>query len=487
MSTSLTEEQLFQQFLTQLDHSALDKMTDEQLNTIQLGLKKLEPPKLNNYRPYAKQRLFHDSGREVRERLLRAGNQQGKTYAGAAEAAIHATGLYPDDWKGRRFDHPTLGWVGAETGELTRDNPQRLLLGEIGEEGTGLIPNDCLLSFSRARGVEGLVDRITVRHTSGKNSHIKLKNYEQGRQRWQSASVHWIWLDEEPDEKLYMEALTRTNATKGLIWLTFTPLLGMSEVVRRFIMEKSPDRADINMTIEDAEHIDPAERQKIIDSYPKHEKAARVSGKPSMGSGRIFPIDQEEVECKPLKEIPDHFKQLGGLDFGWDHPTAAVKGFYDPDEDVIYIASAYKKREATPLIHAGALKPWGKTLQWAWPADGLQHSKDSGETLAKQYEEEGLNMLAEHATFEDGGCGVEAGLMEMLDRMQTRRLRVYSHLTEWFDEFLIYHRKDGKVVKEFDDLMSATRYLMMMIRFADYVRPASPRRRSRHGLTAMSV
>jgi hypothetical protein len=50
--------------------------------------------------------------------------------------------------------------------------------------------------------------------------------------------------------------------------------------------------------------------------------------------------------------------------------------------------------------------------------------------------------------------------------MQTGRLKVFKHLNDWWEEFRLYHRKDGKVVKEGDDLMSATRYGIMMLRFA---------------------
>jgi hypothetical protein len=74
--------------------------------------------------------------------------------------------------------------------------------------------------------------------------------------------------------------------------------------------------------------------------------------------------------------------------------------------------------------------------------------------------------LHEHAQFEDGGVSVEAGLMAMLTRMQMGKLKVFKHLNDWFEEFRLYHRKDGKVVKEGDDLMAATRYGIMMLRFA---------------------
>ena len=56
--------------------------------------------------------------------------------------------------------------------------------------------------------------------------------------------------------------------------------------------------------------------------------------------------------------------------------------------------------------------------------------------------------------------------MDMLTRMQTGRFKVFKHLNDWFEEFRLYHRKDGKVVKEYDDLMAATRYGVMMLRNA---------------------
>ena len=72
-------------------------------------------------------------------------------------------------------------------------------------------------------------------------------------------------------------------------------------------------------------------------------------------------------------------------------------------------------------------------------------------------------MLHEHAQHTDGST-VEAGLMEMLTRMEGGRFKVFKHLNDWFEEFRLYHRKDGRVFKERDDLMSATRYAVTMLR-----------------------
>lgn len=90
----------------------------------------------------------------------------------------------------------------------------------------------------------------------------------------------------------------------------------------------------------------------------------------------------------------------------------------------------------------------------------------AGAALANQYSDQGLELLHEHAQFTDGSVSVEAGLMDMLDRMQTGRFKVFKHLNDWWEEFRLYHRKDGKVVKEGDDLIAATRYALMMLRYA---------------------
>lgn len=219
------------------------------------------------------------------------------------------------------------------------------------------------------------------------------------------------------------------------------------------------------MTIEDAEHYTPEQRAEIIAAYPEHERDARAKGIPILGSGRVFPISEDAIKVAAFA-IPDHWTQIGGLDFGWDHPTAAVKLAWDRDADTIYVTHSYGLRQATPIIHAATLKAWGDWLPWAWPHDGLQHDKGSGDALAALYRDQGLNMLQERATFEDGGNGVEAGVAEMIDRMLTGRWKVFDHLEDWFGEFRLYHRKDGLIVKLNDDRISASRYAMMMKRFA---------------------
>lgn len=219
------------------------------------------------------------------------------------------------------------------------------------------------------------------------------------------------------------------------------------------------------MTIDDAEHYTPEQRAAIIASYPPHERDARTKGIPMLGSGRVFPID-EALITEEAFALPRHWPRICGVDFGWDHPTAAVWVAWDRDADCVHIYDTHRQREATPVVHAAAIRARGDWIPVAWPHDGLAHDKGSGTALADLYRQEKVNMLPERATFEDGSFGVEAGVMAMLDRMQTGRLKVARHLNDWLDEFRMYHRKDGLIVKEGDDLMSATRYAVMCLRFA---------------------
>jgi len=424
--------------------------------------------RLTAYKPYGKQLEFHNAGSQYRERLFMAANQSGKTFSGAFEVAMHATGRYPAWWTGRRFPRATRWMIGSESAELTRKGQQRLLIGppELHDEwGTGAIPHDCLLDTSARQGVADAVASCVVKHISGEQSVIQFNSYDQGRTKWQADTVDGIWLDEEPPMSIYSEALTRTNATNGLVFVTFTPLMGMSDVVRRFLLDKPGGTTVTNMTVHDVEHYSVEERERIIASYPEHERDARTKGIPSMGSGRVFPLADEAVAIQPF-QIPAHWPRIVGIDFGIDHPTAAVWLAWDRDSDTLYVTDTYRVKDTSIVQHAAAIRTRGEWVPVAWPHDGLQRDKGSGQQLAAQYKAQGLAMLSERATFEDGSNGLEAGVAQMLERMQTRRLRVFSHLSEWFEEFRLYHRKDGLIVTKVDDLMAATRYGMMMRRKA---------------------
>jgi phage terminase large subunit-like protein len=449
------------------------------------SLEALRRARLRTYEPYPKQREFHKRGASHRERALLAGNRLGKTWSAGMEVAAHTTGRYPDWWEGRRFPGPTKWWVANSTNETTRDNPQRILLGEYYEQGTGTIPALDIVKVVLARGIADQVDKLLVRHRTGGVSQIQFKAFDQRRERWQGEEIHGVWFDEEPAIEIYSEGLTRTNKTNygpGMTFLTLTPLLGMTEVVSLFYPKPTTaQRALIQMEIEEASHPDgrshftPAEVHDITESYQSYEREARLKGVPMLGSGRVFPVTEAAILEEPIEEPPQWWPRLIGLDFGWDHPTAAVLVAFerlDRDHTCLHLLREYQQSEQTPVIHAAAIKAWGaERIPVAWPQDAYQKDKQSGVSTADAYRKQGLNMLPEHATFEAGGYGRESGVTELLMRMQTGRLKVSRLCNLWLDQFRTYHRKDGEIVRLKDDLLDATRYALMMARYAACITP----------------
>ena len=201
--------------------------------------------RLASYRPYAKQMQFHANGAKYEERLLMAGNQLGKTLAGAMEWAMHLTGRYPDWWTGKVFDQPVRMWTAGVTVESTRDNPQRVLVGSPQQKekwGTGTIPHDALKRTVLSHAGCDTIDSVVVHWGGGGGvqrgeSVLAFKSYEKGREKWQGETLDGVWFDEEPPIDIYSEGRTRTMAKRGIVIVTFTPLLGMTELVKLFLSE----------------------------------------------------------------------------------------------------------------------------------------------------------------------------------------------------------------------------------------------------------
>jgi phage terminase large subunit-like protein len=184
---------------------------------------------------YAKHVEFFKAGADNQERCFMAANQTGKTEAGAYEATLHLTGLYPKWWEGFRFDHATEGWACGENSKAVRGVIQTKLLGPLGQRGSGMIPIDLLRKVTTKQGTADAVDTIYVKHVSGGTSAVTLKTYKEGWKSFTGAVLDWCWLDETVPENIYNECKTRVIVSGGPLWWTFTPLEGLTELVLRYL------------------------------------------------------------------------------------------------------------------------------------------------------------------------------------------------------------------------------------------------------------
>lgn len=422
---------------------------------------------------YPKHCAFFAAGLLHRIRVMMAANRVGKTEGvGLYEAVLHMTGDYPPWWVGRRFTRPVNVWLAGDTSLTVRDILQAKLFGRWDDFGKGLLPLDRIDGWTTKRGVPQSVDTFTVKHASGGLSRGVFKSYDQKRQAFQGTEQDIILLDEEPTGTdalgIVTECLLRTMTTNGLLMLTFTPLSGMTKLIKHLRGESGS--WEIGATWDDVPHLSQREKDELWAAIPDYMRDARAKGLPQRGSGVVYPVSRMTIEAPHGLRIEPWWHRIGGLDFGWDHPNAAVEMCHDPDSDVLYVTKCHRMRQATPLMFAAGLKPWGDWLPWAWPHDGLRRDKDpqAGRMLAELYADQGLRMLATPASWNDETLdnSLEPALMGMLDYMQSGRFKVLPHLIEWWTEFDDYHRDNGVVVKEDDDLMSATNTAFMMRRFA---------------------
>lgn len=439
--------------------------------------------------PYPWQVAFHSAGAEKRQRGIIAASRTGKTRSAAAEIACHLTGVYPTWWAGKRFAAPIDIWVAGNTNQDVRDIQQLELLGKVEEgrlpSGEGWIPLAAIGKCSfRQCGVTNVVDNVQIKHVTGGWSTLGLKSFEQGAIAFQGTAKHLIWMDEEPEHdpnnEIFSECLTRLMTTDGILVFTRTPLFGRTAIVQHFL-DGGPGVWFINVGWDQAPHISPEKRAEFLANFPEYQRETRSKGVPMMGSGAVYPVGDEEIACESFP-IPDHFRRICGIDFGIDHPAAGVWIAHDADADVLYVNDCYKKSGQTAAYHADAIKARGAWIPVSWPHDGMIRDKGGGEPLKDQYITKGVNMLGFSARYDDdkgGGQSREPITIEILERMRTGRFKVFRHLEEWFAEKRMLHRKDGKIVPVNDDIESATRYAVMMLRCAvnrrdhDAPKPAS--------------
>lgn len=212
-------------------------------------------------------------------------------------------------------------------------------------------------------------------------------------------------------------------------------------------------RALVQATWDDVPHLTTEAKQQQWDSAMPHERDARAKGIPSLGSGRIYPIEESAVLVEPF-EFPRWWPRAYALDVGWNR-TAALWGAHDRDSDVVYIYSEYYAGQQPPAVHASAIAVRGQWMVGAVDPSSAGANQKDGTTLANEYRALGLSLVMADNT-------VEGGIFACHQRMSRGGLKVFSTLRNWLAEFRIYRRdENGKIVKENDHLMDAMRYLVM--------------------------
>ncbi len=417
---------------------------------------------------YHKHVNFFDAGATHRFRVLGGGNGSGKSFSGAAELTYHMTGEYPSWWKGHKFKKAIKSWVICESGSLWRDSMQASLLGSTGEEhGTGLIRKDMIDNTKSMPGVPGSIGQIYTKHVSGGVSSVTVKTFEMGREQFQAATLDLVIFDEEPPDDVYSECIMRLRGVAGVkepgkCMMMFTPLKGLSSVVMRYLPNgrfplegthpEHKDRFAIAVSWDDAPHLTEEDKATMRAEMPPNELDARTKGIPALGSGRVYPVGEDDIKVKPF-EIPDYFPRAYALDFGWNN-TAAVWLAQDPVTQIIYVYSEYKRGKLTDSQHAYAIKERGEWMAGAADPSGGGR-RDDGKMRIDFYRSLGLDL-------HPGYNSIITGIGQVYNMLEAGTLKFFSNLDLLFDELRVYRydsKDPNKIARNQDDhLLDALRY-----------------------------
>jgi len=465
--------------------------------------------RLEFYDPYPFQVEFHN---DVEDRIgLVASNQTGKTICGTVQDAFDLTGLYPEWYKGSRYDRPIHIVCGGINNDKTRDILQKALLGNPVERsesfGSGWIPLSCLdpKKVSLKRGVTDAVGHVLVRHSTmgifDGWSTLTFSSYESGKEAWMGDTIDIYHGDEECKMEILSQMGRGCIASKGKIRMTFTPENGETDVLQKVKNEWSHHNATFadvagescEYEFEDGEvlklepvytlkgkvgHIDGKTISNLSKDNPPWMMKTRMLGLPMIGEGLVFSYMEAIFKVEPI-EFPDHFLFIDALDFGGlsstSHPTAFVRLAIDPTNDVIYIYDGIRVigKEIPEIASLINMKPNSDIVPVAWPHDGNK-TLGQGGTTKEQYRAAGVNMMDTHFTNPpeenkvegSGGIQILPGITEMSARFNDGRLKVFSTCSDFFEEYRKYHMKDGKIVDRNDDFMAASRYGVMSRRHA---------------------
>lgn len=158
-----------------------------------------------------------------KKRIVWGGNRSGKSRVGATECVWWATGTHPY----RATPKPCRIWAVGLDYPTVRDGIKPMYF-------------DVLLPKGEYKWWQA--DQLyEITKGPGKGSIIGLKSCDSGREKFQSVTRDFIWLDEEAPEEIFNECLARLLDVDGSLIMTFTPLEGLTWSYRRLFLNESSD------------------------------------------------------------------------------------------------------------------------------------------------------------------------------------------------------------------------------------------------------
>lgn len=424
---------------------------------------------LNALRRYNSGKIKHDKQMQFHQcmaenRWVFGGNRCGKTECGAAETAWIALSRHPF----RQNLKESFGWVVSLSMQVQRDVAQDKILKYLPKES---IADIVMHSGSRGAPEYGVIDFILVKNDMGGLSKIGFKSCDQGREKFQGASLDYVWFDEEPPEDIYSECRMRLLDKNGIIYGTMTPLKGQTFVYTDIYLKETEDPSIKCFFMEWADNpfLDKKAVDKMTISMPKDELEVRRYGRFKGLAGLVYPNFSTQTHViEPFKVPPEWYDNIS-IDPGLNNPLSCHFYACDGDGNVYVVAEHYEAQQDI-TYHAKRIKEIAKELNWHTDGQGRLESLidsaansrtlASSKSVAELFYDHGI--LVNTNVNKDVFTGISRVKAYLRNAEGNAKLFIFAQCAHMISEIKKYRWGSADVpVKTDDHAMDELRYYIM--------------------------
>lgn len=416
----------------------------------------------NKDKIHVKQMEFHRS--DKKNRWVFGGNRSGKTECGAVEAVWLARGNHP--YKQNRQN--VQGWVISLTREVQRDVAQQKILKYLNPR---YIDDIVMVSGKKGAPEFGIIDSISVRNVFGGISKIGFKTCDQGREKFQGASLDFVWFDEEPPADVYSECRMRVFDRAGYIFGTMTPLKGLTFIYDEIELNErnDPQVWCCHMEWRDNPYLDANEVENMLAVTPESEQTSRRFGRFSTGEGLVYPEFDADIHIIEPFDVPVEWQTNISIDPGLNNPTSCHFYAMDFDGNIYVVGECYDRGKDVDY-HVNRIFQTADLLNWRRDAKGRltalidsaagQHTLACEKSVAELFYEKGI--LVNTRVNKDLYSGIQR--VKSLFGARPPRIFIFKTCVNMIRELKSYWWGTNDRPKKIDDhAMDELRYFVMTV------------------------
>ena len=269
-------------------------------------------------------------------KVLLGGNRSGKTETASIEVVWSVLGEHPFNPSLKPPQHWRIhvpSYVQLET--------------VVKEKLYKYIPADALYGGSWERGWNEKYHIIRFKN----GSKISFSTHKTDLLNMEGTSLNGVWIDEECPYEQYKSLLFRLIDTDGRLFITATPLSGVTWIYDNLV--KPFENGDANYFVTyistyDNKYLSPDVVADLEKRISEEEREIRLYGKIKNISRRVYTLSESNIMDFPFP--PTNAEWFVGLDWGFEHSSALVFGcrLYD----TLYVVDEWEKKRI-PLTGCG--------------------------------------------------------------------------------------------------------------------------------------